>query len=594
MKQYITLVSGLLLTIAASAQNLNPTVQVTNAYEGKLLEVEKQNVSMAVPDSLTQFDWKFNYSVFDNPYKGAYEFNPYVIEMRPDPVPFDGRNLYVRAGLGYTLHPEAQLVWTPKTNGQFGISIYDDFKGYWGPYHQIKGAGNPVDGFTLKSAGNYDGMDAGNRFGVSTSLATKPVIFSLDGNFDWLGARMDNDGNNALGGGAALRARTNGIHAFTFDAAARIDLMKNKAGVDSGNDFKERDLGGDISLKYSLTDELSFGLSGKYDHFMFTEWKGVQDADWLNITPMVTYAGNRASVSAGFKFSDVWKDYSLDDQVVELPQGIDGLAAEFSPADYDGRKLFPQLKASYELAEDVLVVFAGITGGQHFNSYSSFLERNHYLPSSLSNQYSFCIGDTSVNTFDGSLGFRGKITSRVQYKIDAGYARWLNVPLEGVIPAAEEGLFTFTHSMTDFALKYADLDLSWKSDRIDASASLRYQDARRIKDTDAETNRGAEAFTLPRFKGSVDFTYNWNRRVFAGVFAEWATGRERFESLSQDSEVRCTAPGWVDLGLSLEFKVNNRFSAWLNGGNLLNQTIMRNLLIAQKGLYVTAGVSMVF
>ena len=52
MRRYIILAAALLAYAAASAQNLNPTVQVTNDYEGKLMEVEKRNVQMAVPDSL--------------------------------------------------------------------------------------------------------------------------------------------------------------------------------------------------------------------------------------------------------------------------------------------------------------------------------------------------------------------------------------------------------------------------------------------------------------------------------------------------------------------------------------------------------------
>ena len=67
-----------------SAQNLNPTVSVTREYQGKLMEVSKPSVKMAVPDSLTEFNLKFDYSVFENPYKGSYEFKPYNMDMRPE------------------------------------------------------------------------------------------------------------------------------------------------------------------------------------------------------------------------------------------------------------------------------------------------------------------------------------------------------------------------------------------------------------------------------------------------------------------------------------------------------------------------------
>ena len=52
------------------AQNLDPTVEVNRAYEGKLMEVHKPVLKMEVPDSVMQFDLDFDYSVFDRPHKG--------------------------------------------------------------------------------------------------------------------------------------------------------------------------------------------------------------------------------------------------------------------------------------------------------------------------------------------------------------------------------------------------------------------------------------------------------------------------------------------------------------------------------------------
>ena len=66
----IAIASGLsALSLAAAAQNLDPTVVVNRAYEGKLLEVNKPVMEMAVPDTVQQFDLEFDYSVFENPYK---------------------------------------------------------------------------------------------------------------------------------------------------------------------------------------------------------------------------------------------------------------------------------------------------------------------------------------------------------------------------------------------------------------------------------------------------------------------------------------------------------------------------------------------
>ena len=53
-------------SLSAYGQNLDPTVEVNRAYEGKLMEVHKPVLEMAVPDSVMRFDLDFEYSVFDN------------------------------------------------------------------------------------------------------------------------------------------------------------------------------------------------------------------------------------------------------------------------------------------------------------------------------------------------------------------------------------------------------------------------------------------------------------------------------------------------------------------------------------------------
>ena len=84
------------LSLAAAAQNLDPTVVVNRAYEGKLLEVNKPMFEMHVPDTVKQFALDFDYSVFDKPYKGAYEFNPYLLTMQPASSIQDPKQLYLK------------------------------------------------------------------------------------------------------------------------------------------------------------------------------------------------------------------------------------------------------------------------------------------------------------------------------------------------------------------------------------------------------------------------------------------------------------------------------------------------------------------
>ena len=111
MKRYILMaIAAVAVSYSLGAQDLDPTVVVRRAYEGKLIEVHKPQLDMQVPDSVTRFDLDFDYSVFDKPYEGAYEFNPYVLTMQPASAVQNPKNLYLRAGAGYTLYPVFDLV----------------------------------------------------------------------------------------------------------------------------------------------------------------------------------------------------------------------------------------------------------------------------------------------------------------------------------------------------------------------------------------------------------------------------------------------------------------------------------------------------
>ena len=145
-----------------SAQNLNPTVSVSREYQGKLMEVSKPAVKMAVPDSLTEFNLKFDYSVFENPYKGSYDFKPYNMDMRPDAEPYSGRKFYLKAGAGWRLRPELDLVWEPSLGKRFRMDVYASHHSFIGNYDRISYDANTL----CKSGETWKGYDMDTRAGV--------------------------------------------------------------------------------------------------------------------------------------------------------------------------------------------------------------------------------------------------------------------------------------------------------------------------------------------------------------------------------------------------------------------------------------------
>ena len=134
---FVTIAVMALAVSEVHAQDLDPTVVVNRAYEGRLADVQKPLQDMQVPDSVTRFDLDFDYSVFDKPYKGSYEFNPYLLTMQPASAVQDPKDLYLRLGAGYTLHPTLDLVWALPFKGAFKMDAYASHRSYVGKYRVL-------------------------------------------------------------------------------------------------------------------------------------------------------------------------------------------------------------------------------------------------------------------------------------------------------------------------------------------------------------------------------------------------------------------------------------------------------------------------
>lgn len=620
MRRYISIASALLLTISAAAQNLNPTVQVTNAYDGKLMDMSKKNIPMNVPDSLFRFDWNFNYSVFDNPYKGAYEFNPYVIEMKPDASVYDGTRLYVRAGAGYSLHPEAQVVWNPNLKGRFGITLYDDFKGFWGPYSDVTCETLESGSYKLAKGDAVNGSDMKNRVGAVLRYDLPSSILTFDTNMDYI--RTDTKGtsfvcdlsplgvsNSVIVNRNVFRARSNApVSPFSYDVAAHFDYLKDKstAAYNQWNSMAdEMAFGGDAMLGYDFTSIHGIGLHADVDRYvsggndmLAGEVKNMSSTV-MDVTPMYRLSMNRLHLEAGVKLSKIWRNHTADSIQREYESvnfdsssyPTDG--TEDDVPDYKGRLVYPHVKIDFELVDDALVLFAGVTGGHTYNSIASYMDGDHRFSACTRSSYFRTYSNPTVTTVDASLGLRGRIAHRLEYKIDGGFARLYDAPVEGLDFVVGDRMF-FNYDMTNYDLIYGDIETAWASDRFDASVDMRFQKS--------DFRNFNYAATLPLFSGSSQFRYIWNKRVYAGIDVEWATRRKATGEEIDDVYVysssqmpysmvdySCRIPGWVDLGVSAEYKINSKFGVWLKGGNLLNQMVMNNLMVAQRGPYFTLG-----
>ena len=587
MRKIYLVSAAMLMTAAVSfGQNFNPTVEVTNTYQGNASEVHKPLLGMNIPDSLLHFDLDFDYEVFEKPYQGSYSFKPYMLNMRPAKDAWRGRQLYLKAGAGYTLHPQFEFVYSPEQSGPFQMSVYASHKSYFGNYHEIKP--ELQDGLyrMKKSGGKFGGYDALTSAG-------------FDGRYNW-DRTILSFGIGYYGLAAKDSVMSRSYNAFDFNARVR-----------SNNDSESYFLY-DIELRGRVAND---GLD--YKSFSFPDGVTVdkQNENWVLLDGLVgPVVNNSRSILVGFEAESASYSRFYDGnigRVALIPSyrfksgrwNLNlGVKLEFmfrNDADTlsfgkmgggKGQIVYPDAHISFAAGGNV-ALYADATGGSRLNTYSSQISENHHLnPSFLvAPVYELItpLVDNTVEKVNARIGVRGSAVSSFQFDVNGGVGLYGNALMEsGFFNADGDLVPSLTYS--DINLIYANVLLGWKSNRVKVDADFRYRGVS-FPDKDA-MNLG---FVLPKYSGGLRATYDISSRLYAGVAVEASSWREgKCVSAVSEELAKVRVPGYVDLGVNCGYKFNRKLEFWLESGNLLCQAIQRNPFYAEKGPWVTAGVSL--
>lgn len=587
MRKIYLVSAAMLMTAAVSfGQNFNPTVEVTNTYQGNASEVHKPLLGMNVPDSLLRFDLDFDYEVFEKPYQGAYSFKPYMLNMRPAKDAWRGRRLYLKAGAGYTLRPRFEFVFSPEQSGPFQMSVYASHKSYFGNYHEIKP--ELQDGLyrMKKSGGKFGGYDALTSAG-------------FDGRYNW-DRTILSFGIGYYGLAAKDSVMSRSYNAFDFNARVR-----------SNNDSESYFLY-DIGLRGRVAND---GLD--YKSFSFPDGVTVdkQNENWVLLDGLVgPVVNNSRSILVGFEAESASYSRFYDGnigRVALIPSyrfksgrwNLNlGVKLEFmfrNDADTlsfgkmgggKGQIVYPDAHISFAVGGNV-ALYADATGGSRLNTYSSQISENHHLnPSFLvAPVYELItpLVDNTVEKVNARIGVRGSAASSFQFDVNGGVGLYGNALMEsGLFTAGGDLVPALAYS--DYNLIYANALVGLRTGRVKIDADFRYRGVS-FPDNDA-LNLG---FTLPKYSGGVRASYDISSRLYAGINVEAASWRDgKCASVASEDILDVRVPGYVDLGVNCGYKFNRKWTLWLESGNLLCQTIQRNPLYAEKGLWVTAGVSL--
>ena len=566
-------IAALLTCAALGAQNLDPTVEVRRTYEGKLLEAHKPSLEMSVPDSVTRFDLDFDYSVFSNPYKGAYEFNPYKMLMSPLTGRDSQRKFHMRVGAGYELHPYLDLSWATVSKDRFHLDVWANHKSYVGKYRNI---------FYSPSSEKLTWNKTDKTFGydLATNAGTTLRYDWYRGRFDMNAAYYGIHQKNMFRSGRsydgvdvslALSSKSEEEHYFLYDIRADYRFGADKYLNDTRKRLHEH------VVSFNAVLGQVFGSRGSLLFDVGADFVSMASpvstyAAGIHFVPHYAIAHGRWNFDVGVRLGLIFPSF-----------------AKGGPALYStkGQFVYPDVKISVAAIPDAMKVYAKVGGGERMNTLASVLERNRHADAGFGTVKS-PIFDNTIERVSAAVGLEGRIGSRFSYDVRARYGYVHNALMDGV--ALDGGKYRPILGYASYNRFQTIVECALRTDPFELEVEAVYDLTRFVTEP-------VGLFEPAEFEGNASLTYNWNRRIFVGADVRWATSMKGMIEVLSDSvisEAEAKIPGYADLGINFEYAFNRRISLWARGGNLLNMTIQRSPLFAEGGINFTAGICLNF
>ncbi len=588
--QYIFAAFAALLPLAAMAQNLDPTVEVSRTYEGKLMEVHKPQLKMAVPDSVLRFDLDFDYSVTETPYRGTYEFKPYSVDMKPSPTVRRHETFRLKAGAGYQLHPVLDMVWSPEFKGNaFNMNVYASHHSFFGNYWKMAEPvlTEPVVIGRMEKGGadkrTWAGYDMDTKAGVNGRADWEKGMFIFDLGYSGIhqkDAYIEPLTRYFYSLDGRLGMASKKQEGFLYKADMSYSFAEDALALVSGDSWyqKATEVDFDSSWGYVLNDGGKVFLGLDVNTAFMSGARHYQGTD-ADIVPKYVKEVGRWRFDLGVRLSAALSTSRFTDTY-----GV------------DGQLFYPDVRIEYMAVKDALKLYADVGGDSELNSYSDLLAHNRRA-NPMYCRFAWELMDVSEEKVNAALGVESRIGKHFSFDLKGGYVKYADALMDGV--ERKEGtssepavwLPALGYESYDKAFVAFEWLLDTEKVRFDGNVEYAYTWAGSADDVKG-------LFMPAALAGEVSFMYDWKDRVFAGVDCDFSTKRKgsaiyyegvyggSFDLESAEAEI----PGYADLGISLKYVLNRKFSVWARGGNLLGMTVQRSILYAEKGPYFTAGI----
>lgn len=252
--------------------------------------------------------------------------------------------------------------------------------------------------------------------------------------------------------------------------------------------------------------------------------------------------------------------------------------------------LYPKVTASYRLAGDYFIPYAGIEGSLKQNTYYNLVQDNPFVSPTL--------GITPTDTpYDAYLGAKGKLTNSIAYNFRGSYISEFNKPLflKNPFVPANDADYTYGNS---FGVAYDDVTTLSFFAELNVDVRRNFKLNMNAAYFSYSTDLQPEAWNLPDFKASILADYQITDKWFAGANVFFIGERKdltSFQPGQMNIEQRIVSlDSYIDLNANLGYRFNNQLSVFARGNNLLGNSYERWTDFPVQGIQVLAGATYKF
>ena len=313
------------------------------------------------------------------------------------------------------------------------------------------------------------------------------------------------------------------------------------------------------------------------------------ERDYAN-TGNITYSNIKFGVLPTF---EVLRDYFGLKLGVKLYYAI----GKGNPGQF---KAYPDVSVSYQVIDEIFTVYAGVTGGLHYNTYLNISNENPFISPNF-------ISTPTDQRYSAFTGLKGKIANNISYLLKASYT-----------DERDKALFILNRVKTEnggaavnadyelgnsFGVVYDNIKTLGIQGELAIDFSNEFTFGGRV-DYNAYTMKNhLEAWNLPNLKATLFTDYHSGK--WTGDAKLFVVGSRKDIELpylgsfttdywSSESAYVLTNKAYIDLNAGISYAFTNKLSAFAKGHNLLGMKYNRFYNYKTQGLQVLAGITFKF